>query len=344
MAVYNVSTWAELVSKLSQNTTESRTIKIVNDIDCNDEIPTGVGSTIPIYNSGDYPIVIDGSYTENNVVKNHVIRNLRTNITSPVGIFNLVRYSSQSSGNRNTNVTFKNIDFINLILDGAPFINDMDSGVIYGNTLTFNKCRFVGRRNRFLVNEDGSGYSSGGNALTFTSCFFNIPYKPAGTDNTYVPLNRAISNTSMIANYCWFRETYGGWNIGQFAPTISVSPHCSTHNLSLNGCYIDGIIVGHEGSIGITNSYSYNSTIQSVVDADLRSYGNNGSVTVNIYSPKGIYKTAASGTTNVVKKYNDDTITCSISNKNTYAIPEIPSRMISPADLASDGFDIVVPE
>lgn len=343
MATYEVSTWAELVSKLSQTTLESRTIKIIADIDCNDEIPTGVGSTIPIYNSGDYPVIIDGSYTENNVVKNHVIRNLRTNVTSPVGIFNLYRYSSQSSGNRNTNVTFKNIDFINLILAGAPFINEVNSGVIFSNVLTFNKCRFVGRRDRFLINCDGSGYNSGGNALTFTSCFFNIPYKPTGTDNTYVPLNRVIYSASMIANYCWFRETYGGWNIGMFAPTVSVSPHCSTHNLSLNGCYIDGIIVGYKDSIGITNSYSYNSTIQSVVDADLRSYGNDGSITVSIFAPKGIYKTAENNNTNVVKKYGDDSVNCPISNQNVSAIPESPEDMKNPAKLYADGFDIVVP-
>lgn len=346
MATYEVSTWAELVAKLSMNTMEARTIKLTADIDCNNEIPTGVESTITIYNSGDYPVVIDGSYTENDVVKNHVIRNLRTNVTSPVGIFNLKCYTGQSSGNRQTAVTFKNIDFINLILDGAPFINNVDSGLISNNKLTFNKCRFVGRRNRFLVCAFNPG-GTGGNALTFTSCFFNVPFKPVGTENTYVPLNGdwSYSNSRFVtANYCRFKEYYNGWTIPSFMPGITVGPHTSTYNMKLNGCYIYGTIVGHATSIGISNDYSYNATIQNVVDADLRVYGNNDSSTVNIYAPKGIYKTAADGTTNVVKKYGDDTVNCPITNQNANAIPEIPDHMTNPAQLYADGFDVVVPD
>lgn len=346
MATYEVSTWAELVAKLSATTMEARTIKLTSDIDCNDEIPTGVGSTITIYNSGDYPVVIDGSYTENDVVKNHVIRNLRTNVTSPVAIFNLNRYSSQSSGNRNASVTFKNIDFINLILDGAPLVGTVDSSVTSNNKLTFNKCSFVGRRNRFLVNAYNAE-SASGNALTFTSCFFNIPYKPSDTSNTYVPLNgewKYSSSYFAYANYCRIKEYYNGWTVGLFIPGNTVSPHCSAHNLKLNGCYIYGTIVGASSAIGITNYYTYTSTIQNVVDADLRSKDGSSGSAVSIYAPKGIYKTAADGTTNVVKKYGDDTVNCPITNQNTNAIPETPSRMISPADLASDGFDIVVPE
>jgi hypothetical protein len=345
MATYEVSTWAELVAKLSATTMESRTIKLIADIDCNDAIPTGVGSTIPIYNSGDYPVVIDGSYTENDVVKNHVIRNLRTNLTSPVAIFNLIRYTGQSSGNRNTNVTFKNINFINLILDGAPFVGTVDTGVISNNKLTFNKCSFVGRRNRFLINACDFG-STDGNALTFTSCFFNIPYKPSDTSNTYVPLNgewKYSGSQFAYANYCRFKEYYNGWTIGAFMPGIEVSPHCSTHNLKLNGCYIDGTIVGTSSAIGITNFYTYNSTIQNVVDADLRSLSGVSGSAVSIYAPKGVYKTAADGTTNVVKKYGDDTVNCPITNQNTNAIPEIPDNMTNPAQLSADGFDIVVP-
>lgn len=346
MATYEVSTWAELVEKLSATALESRTIKLTADIDCNDAIPTGVGSTIPIYNSGDYPVVVDGSYTENGVVKNHVIRNLRTNITSPVGIFGIYCYSGQSSGNRNTNVTFKNINFINLILDGANFIKEVVSSLISNNKLTFNKCSFVGRRNRFLVPGMDPGGSSG-NALTFTSCFFNIPYKPTGTDNTYVPLNgewKYSGSQFAYANYCRFRESYNGWTIGSFMPGIDIKPHCSTHNLKLNGCYIDGTIVGNNAGIGITEQYTYNSTIQNVVDADLRSKDGSSSSAVSIYAPKGIYKTAADGTTNVVKRYGDDTVNCPISNGNTNAIPEIPDNMTNPAQLAADGFDIVVPD
>ena len=171
-----------------------------------------------------------------------------------------------------------------------------------------------------------------------------MPFKPTGTENTYVPLNDVWTRGDVIANYCRFREYYNGWTIGDYNPSMSRAPHTSTYNMNLNGCYIDGTIVGFETAIVISNNYSYNATIQNVVDADLRVVNNNGSSTVRIYAPKGIYKTAENNNTNVVKKYGDDSVNCSISNQNASAIPEIPSRMTSPADLYADGFDIVVPE
>ena len=344
MATYEVSTWSELIAKLSSTTQEAKTIKLTADIDCNDEIPTGVASTVTIYgNYNSYPTTIDGSYTENGVTKNHVIRNLRTHVSSPVGIFNITRIPNTDSG---VSVTFKNIDFINLILEGAGFIGNVNTGYTVNNRITFNKCSFVGRRNRFLTPTTNFG-STSNNVLTFTSCFINIPFKPVDTENTYVPLCGVYSgnNTnSMYANYCRFKESYNGWTIGAFMPGIVVSPQCSTHNFKLNGCYIYGTIVGSSSVIGITEQYTYNSTIQNVVDADLRSNGGSSGTAVSIYAPKGIYKTAADGTTNVVKKYGDDTVNCPITNQNTNAIPETPTRMTSPADLYADGFDIVIPD
>ena len=344
MATYEVSTWAELKAILSNSTAETRTVKLIADIDCNDEIPTGVASTIDVYSSRNNPLIIDGSYTEGNENKNHVIRNLRTAVTSPVNIFSL-KFFAVGGENTIPNVTFKNIDFINLILDGGMFIGAFNVQWQTYGSLKFTNCSFVGRRNQYLICGYSMGYEP--NYLTFTSCFFNIPYKPSGTSNTYVPLNgewKKGDNYYATANYCRFREYYNGWTVGLFIPGNTVSPQCSTHNLKLNGCYIDGTIVGAAGSLGITQLYSYNSTIQNVIDADLRSYGGSSSSAVSIYAPKGIYKTAADGTTNVVKKYDDDTVNCPISNQNASAIPETPSRMISPSDLYSDGFDIVVPE
>ena len=344
MATYEVSTWAELVAKLSATTLETRTIKLTADIDCNDEIPEGVANTINVYSSRNYPLTIDGSYTENGITKNHVIRNLRTHVTSPKNIFKLT-YLDATGENKIPVVRFYNIDFINLILDGGMLIGQFEvSWQTYG-VLGFYNCSFVGRRNRYLVCGHSMSYEP--NYMTFSSCFFNIPYEPSGTSNTYVPLNdvwRKNSTCYATANYCRFKESYNGWTIGSFAPAVDVNPHCSTHNLNLNGCYIDGTIVGASDAIGITEQYTYNSTIQNVVDADLRSYGNSGSTTVKIYAPKGIYKTAEYNDMNVVKKYDDDTVNCAISNQNASAMPETPSRMISPSDLYSDGFDIVVPE
>ena len=165
-------------------------------------------------------------------------------------------------------------------------------------------------------------------------------------DNTYVPLIAAWTGHDIWikAQFCWFREYYNGWTLGVYSPGVSRAPHTSTYNMDLDGCYIDGTIVGQETSIGISNNYSYNAVIQNVVDADLRVADNSGSATVRIYAPKGIYKTAENNNTNVVKKYEDDSVNCPISNQNASAVPETPSRMVSPADLYADGFDIIVPD
>lgn len=344
MATYEVSTWAELVSRMADTTAETRTIKLMADIDCNDSIPMGTTSSLNIVGSLYHYCTIDGSYTEDGVTKNHVIRNLRTNVTSPVDIFNF--RAQNPNGGQTTQfkigVTIQNIDFVNIILDGAMMFKltryQYDSGAS-DNTVKFKNCSFVGRRNRYLI----GAINNNANSLTFESCFFNIPYKPSDTSNTYVPLNASWNGYS-YANYCRFRETYNGWSVGTYEPGMSTNPQTSTYNLKLNGCYIDGTIVGYSSNICISSQYSYNATIQNVVDADLRAYNNSGSTTVKVFAPKGIYKTAANGITPVVKKYNDDSVNCTISNQNSSAIPEIPSKMTNPAQLAADGFDIVVPE
>lgn len=342
MATYEVSTWSELIARMADTTLETRTIKLIADIDCNDEVPFGPTSSIDIVGSMALYCTIDGSYTENGVTKNHVIRNLRTNVTSPVDIFNFRAHNPQSgqSDRFKIGVTIQNIDFVNTVLNNARMFRltkyEYGAG---GNTVKFKNCSFVGRRNRYLI----GAISIDENSLTFESCFFNIPYKPSDTSSTYVPLTADWSGYA-YANYCRFRESYNGWTIGTYEPGISTNPQTSTYNLKLNGCYIDGTIVGHSSNICITKQYSYDAAIQNVVDADLRAYNNSGSETVSIFAPKGIYKTAANGTTPVVKKYNDDTVNCSISNQNTSAIPEIPSKMTNPTLLAADGFDIIIPE
>lgn len=344
MAIYEVSTWAELIARMADTTRETRTIKLTADIDCNDAVPFGPTSTIDIIGSIECYCTIDGSYTENGVTKNHVIRNLRTNVTSPVDIFNFRAHNpySGTSDLFKIGVTIQNIDFVNTVLNNASMFRltryEYASGDS-GNTVKFKNCSFVGRRNRYLIGT----INTNANSLTFESCFFNIPYKPSDTSNTYVPLNADWGGYA-YANYCRFRESYNGWTVGTYEPGMSTNPQTSTYNLKLNGCYIDGTIVGYSSNICITNQYTYYAPVQNVVDADLRAYNNSGSDTVSIFAPKGIYKTAANGTTPIVKKYNDDTVNCSISNQNESAIPEIPSKMTNPAQLAADGFDIIIPE
>ena len=108
-----VETWAELraaILSVSSSNPEL-TVHLVKDIDCNDEIPEGVSSTISVYASYALNLTITGAYTEDGVTKNHVIRNLRTNIVSPVNIFT---FSDDSTSTKYVN--FRNIDFVNLVL------------------------------------------------------------------------------------------------------------------------------------------------------------------------------------------------------------------------------------
>lgn len=318
MAIYEVSTWTELIAKLSDTTAEEKTIKLIADIDCNDEIPMGVETTIDVYGSGSYPTIIDGAY--------HTIRNLRTHITSPVDIF---APRSINSGNKNLNIDFNNIDFVNLILDKAYMFGQPNSGVISNNKLTFNKCRFVGRRNRYLLKARNWG-SANGNATTFNSCFFNIPCTPTATENTYVPLSDdwySGSTHFLFANFCWFKEKYNGWEIAD-----NVDTPTSMRYMQLNGCYIDGELVG-SNELKVTGLYTYQSPIQNVVDADIKL--KNGSDGANIYAPSGVWR-------NDVKSF-DGATSYTTTNINISAIPESPENMKNPAQLYADGFDIVVP-
>ena len=61
MATVEVSTWTDLVTQLAVS---NNTVKLTKDIDCNDEIPFGVTSTITMDSN------LDG--------QGHMIRNLRT--------------------------------------------------------------------------------------------------------------------------------------------------------------------------------------------------------------------------------------------------------------------------
>ena len=320
MATYEVSTWTELATELSTSRGEAKTVKLVADIDCNNEIPLGVASTIQIIaDNRTYSVTIDGSYVEDGVTKNHVIRNLRTHVTSPVNIF--FPWIEQT--------TIKNIDFINLVLDGGALSLPPDTGYIVNNRLYITNCRFVGRRNRNLISGRNFG-GNDGNACILTSCFFNVPYISKDVKNTYVPLigDWVYSSHFVTANFCWFRSNYDGWTID------SSSSSTILQFIKLNGCYVDGEIAG-SNELTLSTQYSYNSTIQNVIDADIRlTQGSNGA---NMYMVEGIWK-------NDVRSYSDPSIVYTTVNRNSAAIPESPEDMKNPAKLYADGFDIVVPE
>lgn len=329
MAIYNVSTWAQLVEALSTDTKEAKTIKLTADINCNREIPYGVESSITIYESGSYPVVIDGSYVENEETKNHAIINLGTHVTTPVDIFKLKKTTGASSGQMD--LTFKNVTFKNLLVMGAFFINrDNSSHTIYQNKLSFTNCEFSGKRNYSLMKQSTYGGSTG-NEVNLTSCSFNIPYFPVTNENTYVPLfdKQYYGNDLFIyAHFCLFKETYNGWTISD-----NNGYQTSLRYIKLNGCKIVGELVG-SNELKVTEQYAYASAIQNVVDADLKLL--NGSNGANIYAPKGIWR-------NDVKNL-DGSVSYTTTNANDpMAISETPANMKNPAQLALDGFDVVVP-
>ena len=149
MAVVEVGTWADLVTQLAVS---NNTVKLANDIDCNDEIPMGVASSVTV--ASDF----DG--------QGHTIRNLRSHLTSPVTIF---KTSGPSEGTR----TFRNIDFVNLILDkgnGADIV--LIQSNFFSSRLNITNCRFVGRRNTYLMDVLSGGYTP---SCYITSCYFHVP-------------------------------------------------------------------------------------------------------------------------------------------------------------------------
>ena len=332
--IVEVSTWAELRTALSTSTQDTKTIKITADIDCNDEIPTGVGSTITCYGSVSYMTTVDGSYTVGEETRNHVIRNLRTNVSNPVNIFN-IQSNKESGSGRACGITFKNIDFINLILMGGALIGSYNDSIIGGRKININKCRFVGRRNQYLFNgKSDTGVSDDSTYLLMTSSFFNIPYFPTTTENTYVPLvgEWTGTNTYIRAQFCWFRHSYNGWSI-----TNNNNYQTYTRYMQMNGCYNDGEIVGANG-LEITQKYSYASPIQNVVDCDIKLLS--GSNTSTIYAPKGIWRDHVVDFNNPSTQYTD----C-VNGNSSLAIKVTPeSNMTSPTWLSEHGFDIVVPD
>lgn len=329
MVIYEVSTWPELVSELSTSRAEAKTIKLVADIDCNDEIPLGVASTITCHCSLTHPVVLDGSYIEDGVTKNHVIRNLRTHVTNPVVLFSI----SVNDRSKNFHFTFKNIDFINIVLQRAYFMTtaNVDWYISTNSRIIFDNCRIVGRRDKPFT--ERYGWKESSNQIVLNSCFFNIPYISATPTTADVPLfgdwylSDAESNKFVYANFCWFRSNYDGWVINNNSSSTILQ------FIKLSGCYVDGEIVG-SNVLTLSTQYSYNSTIQNVVDADIRlTQGSDGA---NMYMPKGVWN-------NDVRSYSDPSVVYTTINKNSAAISATPEQMKNPQWLYDNGFDIVVP-
>lgn len=224
-----VSTWAELEACFTDNTAAD--IKLIADIDLNNEYPQGVtGFT---YNASKV-VIIDGEYIENGVKKRHIIRNLRTNMTTPQTIF------KQSSGSAtNDGTILKNIDFQNLILAGANFLESSDS-----YKMTVNNCRFTGSRTGTAYFMKKGSYSN----ASLTNCSFDLPWKGAGQSDL-APISliyaqgisaNAGASSYLQANYCRFVEKYTGWILPTNLRYDSPGRYYSFSAIKLNGCRVEG--------------------------------------------------------------------------------------------------------
>ena len=324
MATYEVSTWAQFKSAFT-SAVSGDTIKLIADIDCNDEIPEGVSSTIST-NQLSGTLTITGEYIDNNVTKSRVIRNLRTSTTSAVTIFKLDINGTSGS------VFVKNIDFINLIL-AAPLVLHSNATQGYRQNVTFQNCRFTGKRTDCLMEVNSSNY--GGGSLYLKSCYCNIPYYGNTISKlqlinlvTVSPANQSLA----YATTSRFRETF----TGTYTPSSTDGDvTCGVFSLRLSGCRVEGEVVS-----GKYPRYHSNSTIsgytpgmQNVYDVDFK-LTNDTDTSVPLYAFKGVVKVP-------IRKKDAETTTYTISSASTGVILANESQMQDTDWLIQQGFDVV---
>lgn len=344
MATIEVSTWNELVTAITETVSDGDTIKITADIECNDDIPYGVQSTInlDVRGAGGSRIyyTVDGEYTENGVSKRHIIRNLRTSTSNPVAIFQ----NPNEAGYAYCVANFYNIEFINLICDDYLF-DSQNYGYNSMYPIWFNNCVFVGRRSNYLFN--------GGNAgVGFYQCYFDIPYKPlAGNSYSASAKNLANYANKCTASYSRFKESFPEDVIGN-AFMSSADTSCSTFGMWLVGCFIEGEILSNNNYLALSNtSYANNNGMQNVTDVKiyLNYYGDTPpSSGDKAMTGTNCWKKGVCRIDNVhafTSNGKDDTKTYKLtfSSLETYDIAADSSEMVDPAALYAKGFDIVVP-
>ena len=329
MAVHKVSTWSELVSALLaiNTSTESETIQLTADIDCNYDIPQGVDATIVVSNNagGNNVFTIDGTYMQDGEEKHHMIRNLRTHVVSPVSIFQF------TANNTAANWVIRGIDFANLILY-KPLI-----GFGWGR-FAIDNCRFVGTRKDVMF-EDG--------VVMYNSCFFNTLLEFDPTYSTSIRPNRihASSSSTAQANFCWFKEKQ-----------ITLQPNkkytSTCYGLSLNGCRIDGeitAVLDDNDTTSTVNAIFYNGSafipiIQNVMDCTFVVPDSITDASNVLLSD--IDRSREFGVVKKSIKTQDGTVLDTSSWEPTVAegvILEPIANMANVAQLSADGFDIIVP-
>lgn len=344
MATINVSTWNELVTAITETVSNGDTIKLTADIDCNSDIPYGVQETVNlaahVASGSNVSYTIDGEYTENGVTKRHIIRNLRTSTSNPVTIFE----NANDAGLRYCVANFHNIEFINLICD--DYLADSQNwGFNSYYPIWFSNCAFVGRRSYYLFN--------GGNAgVGFYQCYFDIPYKPlAGDSYSTSSKNLAYAGNKCTASYSRFKESFPEDVIGNaFMNTAESS--CSTYDMWLKGCFIEGKILSNNNNLALASSYyANNNGMQNVTDATiyLNYYGDtppesgDKAMTGNGCWKKGVCRIDNVHAFTSSGKDDTKTYTLTFSSLQTYDISADSSEMVDPAALYAKNFDIIVP-
>lgn len=317
MATIEVSTWAELVSAIS-SAANGDTIQLTADIDCNNEIPEGVSSTIQPMKGGRRNITITGEYTDGGVTKRHEIKNLRTSTSSAVTIFKFIGESNYS-----TTTTIKGIDFLNLILN-ASFIDISKDGINYTHILNIRNCRFTGKRTDYLVNLHSD------TRLNIYNSYINIPY--FGSTLAKRTLNYTYRAGSGYMDSCRIRETFTGTYTPSSADDDAT---CSVFNMRLSGCRVEGEVVGGKYARYHADTVisGYTPSAQNVYDVDFK-LTNDIDTSVPLYAFKGVVKVP-------IRKKDAETTTYEISNASTGVILADESQMKDANWLTQQGFDIV---
>ena len=335
MATHEVSTWPQLRNALTIAYNEITTIKLIADIDCNDDIPTGAASTI-IFGRSDYALTIDGSYQENGVTKRHEIRNLRTDIASPVPIFQPTG-ATYAYGGKTT--TIKGIDFFNLILD-APLFQGGAGGDDLRNYCVFNNCRFTGKRTTAIFSARTDYRCSW--RFTLQGCYVNVPYY--GMSQADCSIVQRYPKSGSTTPYCSCYSDYSRIHInytGTYTPVYDAgNVYSDIYNVNLNDSRIEGDIVGHRGDS--TNMLIYTQgvtsertpSIQNVYDVNFYMMGVSSDSLIELHAYKGVIKIP-------VKKWEDKTTTYSNYQAQAGLIFATESQMQDITWLIQQNFDVV---
>lgn len=355
-----VSTWAELVAAVTTAAEsvawQDTTVKLIADIDLNDTDATGVCCQT---NFGAYAIVgattgivIDGGYidSETGKQKSHVIKNARTDTSNPRPIFYL--NDGLVSDRYGKYITFKNLDFQNLILSTQPFVWFRTDNITTGGYgVRLENCRFCGNRgNTYLF------FSN--NNLTCENCYFDMPWNGAGQSNlaytSLIPKDNTNA-TGAVANYCRFTESYGNWTWADDLTYESADRYFSCSYFKMSGCRIEG-----DAQIcGVTDSNdkgayympiickgnaSYVPATQNVFDVSLVAVRNSAT-----YDTDNVLYSSFNGVVKKDVKYNGAAVTTFTDNRvnfdgGTYTAPILatPEQMKDAPYLNSQGFDIIV--